>query len=450
MFNVDPDKGARGASGNAAGEGATRSDNLCRWGRLVEVPVDEIFGVAAAFKSDRRPVVASLGVAPGEGKMDLSIGAMVGENGRLHVSPEIAAAATRRHRWEGVEAPYLPQEGYAPFTECVTRLIHGVDAAVSRESRVVTIQTTGGSGALTIGGLLYKASLKGATPQVLRPTLAWPNYPRIFSHLGFEQGTFADYDATTRNFDGAPLLEAIGQLRAPTLIVLQPSCSNPTGNTPTLAWWRLVSSALVAKIASGVDVTVFFDSAYQGLGRGLTEDVEPIRLFVDAGIPTLTAWSGSKNFGLYNHRVGALSVTTDTQFEARLVRNNLCSIIRAEHSNCPALGAQLVADVLTDSQLKSNWELDLARLRLMITRNRNLVADAIKREDPDFDDRFIREGQGLFSHLGLTPRQADGMRADGIYMPMEGRIAYPLFDQSKAAYFARCFVARVREERGSR
>jgi aspartate/tyrosine/aromatic aminotransferase len=51
-----------------------------------------------------------------------------------------------------------------------------------------------------------------------------------------------------------------------------------------------------------------FDFAYQGFARGLEEDAEGLRAFAALHKELLVASSYSKNFGLYNERVGACTL----------------------------------------------------------------------------------------------------------------------------------------------
>jgi len=407
------------------------------WSALPYVEVDEIFGLDAAFKRDPRPEVTAKDVEVGAGKMNLSIGVFVNDSGKLHISDVITHARGRRANSGGVESPYLNQTGYAPFLDGVNRLIYGEESAPLAEGRVSTVQTVGGGNALFIGGMLYKESCDGEQPRLLLSENSWPNHPKIFNRLRYETTTYSDFDKKTRAFNGDKLLELVDSLQAPTLLLLQPSCSNPTGNGASKEWWVQLRDLVSRKNANGTVVTVFFDAAYQGFGESLAADVEPVRLFVKAGIPTMTSWSGSKNFGLYGARVGALSVATSTVTERALVHTNLCEIVRSIQSNCPRDGVELVGDVLSDPMLIAAWNQELLRLRSQLRQRRELVAEAIENRIPGYDTGFIRNGQGFFSHFGLTDQQAASLKESGVYLPMKGRVTFPLFRLVNVDYFAR-------------
>jgi len=62
----------------------------------------------------------------------------------------------------------------------------------------------------------------------------------------------------------------------------------------------------------------FFDFAYQGFSSGdANQDAASLRMFVDDGHLMGVVQSFSKNFGLYGHRVGTLSVVAANPDEAK-------------------------------------------------------------------------------------------------------------------------------------
>ena len=84
-------------------------------------------------------------------------------------------------------------------------------------------------------------------------------------------------------------------------MLLHGCCHNPTGIDPTPEQWQELA-ALSAKNGW----LPLFDFAYQGLANGLDEDAYGLRAFAANHKELLVASSFSKNFGLYNERVGAL------------------------------------------------------------------------------------------------------------------------------------------------
>ena len=101
---------------------------------------------------------------------------------------------------------------------------------------------------------------------------------------------------------------------------------------------------------------VFFDCAYQGFASGDAEaDAYAIRKFVEDGHYIMLSQSFAKNFGLYGERVGLFSIVTSSNEEAERVNSQIKLIVRAMYSNPPLHGARIVAEVLSDPELKAEW-----------------------------------------------------------------------------------------------
>lgn len=74
-----------------------------------------------------------------------------------------------------------------------------------------------------------------------------------------------------------------------------------------------------------------FDFAYQGFARGLEEDAEGLRAFAALHKELLVASSYSKNFGLYNERVGACTLVAADQETVDRAFSQMKSVIRANY-----------------------------------------------------------------------------------------------------------------------
>ena len=111
-----------------------------------------------------------------------------------------------------------------------------------------------------------------------------------------------------------------------------------------------------AKIVQAKKLFVIFDSAYQGFASGdPAVDAAAIRMFADLEIPFFVCQSYSKNFGLYNERAGCLLVCAATAAVTASVVSQLKIIVRANWSNPPAHGAQIVDIVLSFAAAGLVW-----------------------------------------------------------------------------------------------
>jgi aromatic-amino-acid transaminase len=135
------------------------------------------------------------------------------------------------------------------------------------------------------------------------------------------------------------------------------------------------------------------------------------------------ASSFSKSFSLYGERVGALSIVTSSQDEAAKVLSQVKRIIRTNYSNPPTHGGAIVAEVLTNPELRRLWESELTEMRERIRRMRLEMVDKLKTLNVKQDFSFVAKQRGMFSYSGLNPAQVDQLREEfAVYAISSGRI----------------------------
>ncbi|MEX1057413.1 MAG: aminotransferase class I/II-fold pyridoxal phosphate-dependent enzyme, partial [Natronospirillum sp.] len=201
-------------------------------------------------------------------------------------------------------------------------------------------------------------------------------------------------------------------------VVLHGCCHNPSGVDPTIAQWDRIGDALAASGA-----LAFVDFAYQGFGDGVEEDAVGLRLLIKKLPEMLIANSFSKNFGLYNERVGAITAISSTPEESSAVLSQLKALIRGIYSNPPCHGAAVVSTILNDPSLTAQWHEELDAMRNRINGLRTGLVEALQAQGVAQDFSFISEQKGMFSFSGLNKEQVVKLRETyGIYMVGSGRI----------------------------
>jgi aspartate/tyrosine/aromatic aminotransferase len=214
------------------------------------------------------------------------------------------------------------------------------------------------------------------------------------------------------------MLAGLKSLPEGDVVLLHGCCHNPTGIDPTLEQWRQIGEALAER-----RLLPMVDFAYQGLAEGVREDAAGVLSLVRPGCELLIASSFSKNFGLYNERVGALTVVAASEANAQTVLSQLKACIRANYSNPPAHGAAIITTVLNDPQLRAEWEGEVASMRDRINSMRRLFVDALQARGVQRDFSFITRQRGMFSFSGLTKDQVEALRSKyAIYVLGSGRI----------------------------
>ena len=147
------------------------------------------------------------------------------------------------------------------------------------------------------------------------------------------------------------------------------------------------------------------------------------RIVADHCREFLVATSYSKNFGLYSERVGALTLVADSAEAADAANSHMKICVRTNYSNPPAHGAQIVAEVLGDPELRQRWEVELAEMRTRINDMRHLFVETLDEQGAGRDFSFIARQRGMFSYSGLTPAQVQALRdRHSVYIIGSGRI----------------------------
>ena len=367
--------------------------------KVTPAPPDSILGLTEAFKKDAHPR-----------KMNLGVGVFVDEAGRTPILKSVKLAEQLMVANEETKT-YLPISGSSDYAKYVQNLMFGKDEPRSR-----TANTPGGTGALRVGAEFLKKILPSATLWVSRPT--WPNHLGVFSSAGFAVKEYPYYDPATHGLDFNRMIEALDKVPANDVVLLHVCCHNPTGVDVGRDQWRPLAD--VAKKRGWIP---FFDFAYQGFGDSLEEDRSGLIPFMELGLEGLISSSYSKNFGLYNERVGALTVVAAQPAAAETAFSQVKAVVRTIYSNPPSHGSQIVSTILQNTELRALWESEVRGMRERIAGTRVAMVEGLKQRNAPMDFSFIMKQKGMFSFSGLSDAQVAFLRGKkGIYMVGGGRI----------------------------
>ena len=240
------------------------------------------------------------------------------------------------------------------------------------------------------------------------------------------------YDPKTHGLDFAGMRSTLEGLAAGSIVVLHACCHNPTGVDLAQEQWQAVLDIVHSR-----GLVPFLDLAYQGFAEGLEADGYAARLFAEAMSPVFLSSSFSKSFSLYGERVGALSAVTASPDEAARVLSQLKRVVRANYSNPPTHGSQVVATVLSTPNLRSLWDRELGEMRERMKAMRRLLVDKIKARVPSADFGFVLKQRGMFSYSGLTKEQVGRLRSEfSIYAIDTGRICVAALNSKNVDYVA--------------
>ncbi len=387
-------------------------------------PRDPILGVNESFNADTNPA-----------KVNLGVGVYTDENGKIPVLECVKRAEVAMAE-KSAPRGYLPIDGIAAYDKATQALVFGADSDIVKNSRAVTVQAVGGTGALKVGADFLKRVSPDAAVYISNPS--WENHRALFESAGFDVRDYDYYDAGTRSLNFAGFLAAVKAMPVGSIVVLHACCHNPTGVDPTYAQWQEIAAAVRAG-----GLVPFLDMAYQGFGDGVTEDGAVVKLFSQTPGPIFVSSSFSKSFSLYGERIGALSVVAADKDEAQRVLSQLKRVIRTNYSNPPTHGGAVVAAALTDPEARVLWEKELGEMRDRIKAMRVALHGALKRLVPAANFENILTQRGMFSYSGLTKDQVHRLRNEfGIYAVDSGRICVASLNTKNVNYVAEA-IAKV-------
>ena len=367
--------------------------------KIQAAPADPILGLGEAFKAETRPE-----------KVNLGIGVYKDAAGKTPVLKAVKAAETRLLA-EEQSKNYLTIDGVAAYNAETQKLLFGEGSEVIASRRAKTAQSLGGTGALRVAAEFIKRQTGAQNVWISVPT--WPNHNAIFNAVGINIRDYRYYDKATHSLDWDGMIADLSEAEAGDVVLFHGCCHNPTGIDPTPEQWEKL-----AELSAQKGWLPLFDFAYQGFANGIEEDAYGLRAFAKRNPELLVASSYSKNFGMYNERVGAADEET-----ANRAFSQVKAIIRTLYSNPASHGGHTVAMVLQDPALKAQWIAELDEMRARIKEMRGQFVALLKECGAKQDFDFIVKQNGMFSFSGLTPEQVDRLKNEfAIYAVRSGRI----------------------------
>ncbi|QSX38877.1 amino acid aminotransferase [Shewanella sedimentimangrovi] len=368
-------------------------------------PADPILGLTDAFKAD-----------PRSEKINLGVGIFKDEAGDTPVLASVKQAEAILLAEESSKN-YLGIDGVQLYNKVVQELLFGNEHQVLKDKRAVTAQAPGGTGALRIAAEFVVRNTPSRVVWISNPT--WANHRSVFETAGLEVKEYAYYDAEQQDLDFSGMLASLADAQPGDLVLLHGCCHNPTGIDLNLSQWQTIADLCFEK-----SLVPLFDFAYQGFGKGLNEDAAGLRLLAAKVPELLVANSFSKNFGLYNERIGAVTLIADSAETAAVAFSQVKRTIRANYSNPPAHGALIVSTILSRPELRVLWEQELTTMRNRIAEMRTLFVASLKAEGVKQDFSFIERQAGMFSFSGLNKQQVQRLRDEfAVYIVGSGRIS---------------------------
>ena len=392
---------------------------------LEAAPADAILGLIAEHRNDTRAE-----------KIDLGVGVYRTTEGTTPVLDVVKRAEKILLDTQDSKA-YIGTAGAADFNVAMQNLIFGDSVA---DERLATIQTPGGSGSLRVAaGMILRASPE-ASVWVSEPT--WANHVPLLGGAGLNLKPHPYYDTKNHVIEIDEMLAALRQAPAGDVVLLHACCHNPSGLDPSIEEWQAIADVVVER-----ELVPFLDMAYQGFAQGLDADAYPVRLLAGRVPEMIVASSCSKNFGLYRDRVGTLTLLAADAASRDIVNSQVNSLVRTIYSVPPDHGAAVVSLILHDEALRSDWIVELTKMRERLREMRVLLNDALVEKAPDHDFSHLVRATGMFCFLGISAGQVARLKKDyGVYMVDSSRINVAGITPQNVAYLADSIAATLQGE----
>ncbi|XP_062375624.1 aspartate aminotransferase, cytoplasmic [Sardina pilchardus] len=371
-----------------------------------------VFKLSADFRDDKDPR-----------KVNLGVGAYRTDDSQPWVLPVVKKVEKMIVEDSSLNHEYLPILGLPEFRSNASKIALGDDSPAIKEKRVGAVQCLGGTGALKIGAEFLRRWYNGTdntkTPvYVSAPT--WENHNAVFGQAGFaDVRPYHYWDAEKRGLNLSGFLGDLEAAPEHSIFVLHACAHNPTGTDPTQDQWKQIAEIMMRR-----NLFVFFDSAYQGFASGcLDKDAWAVRYFVSQGFEMFCAQSFSKNFGLYNERVGNLTIVSKDEDNLTRVLSQMEKIVRVTWSNPPTQGARIVATTLCSPELFQMWKDNVKTMADRVLLMRAQLKEKLLALGTPGTWEHITEQIGMFSFTGLNPKQVEYMiKEKHIYLMASGRI----------------------------
>jgi aspartate aminotransferase len=387
---------------------------------LTQQAPDKIIMLSGMFRADPRAE-----------KIDLGVGVYKDADGNTPIMRAVKEAEKLLWNTETTKS-YTALIGDGAFHHAMADLVLGESVA---RDRLSFAHAPGGTGAIRQILELIKVASPDATIWMSNPT--WPNHPAMIKAVGIASQTYRYIDLETRAVDFEGMMADLAGIKSGDIVLLHGCCHNPTGANLNATQWGIVADLLIAKGA-----VPFVDIAYQGFGDGLAEDAFGTRLLAKKCPEVLISASCSKNFGIYRERCGLVIAISRDADQSALTQGMLSSLNRLSFSFPPDHGARLVTMILTDPELRADWEAELETVRTGMLQLRKMLADALRDETGSDRYGFIAEHRGMFSRLGLSEAQVQELRnKHAIYMIGDSRFNVAGLSERTIPIIAKAIVA---------
>lgn len=279
--------------------------------------------------------------------INATLGVLLDENGQLLEFKAVKEALLDIDMV--IAKNYLPQDGGALYKNSLQQYLFKskVDEVLDKY-HLASTWTSGGSGAL------YMAFKYDGAKRILLPNIRWNEYDQIVGAVNKEIGT---YNLLKNGaFDLESLKTEMINQDESVLVVINDPCQNPTGYVMSLAEHEALAK-LINEQSTTKKISLLLDVAYLDYSsEPYFEFLLPILEIYHSNVDIYIAFSGSKSFGIYGFRMGALLYLNENETKVTLFEQKIKRFAGAIYGAPNSISVQLLNEVIHKASLEDEQE----------------------------------------------------------------------------------------------
>lgn len=274
---------------------------------------------------------------------------------------------------------YSNSEGTPNFKKAVLLSVFGKYLEdLQKECFMDVIPTPGGSGALNLAFTNYVN--RGET--VLLPNHMWENYLNFGKDMGFNPDTYRLFNNEDQ-FDIEDINHKIDEIKKSQkriVILINDPCENPTGFCMKDEDYDSLLN--IAKNNKNNDFVYLMDVAYFDF-YNVNPDIIRSRYAKFKNLPSnaiaLFIYSGSKSFGLYGLRIGALIGLSKDEDEIVSFKDASAFSSRSKWSCASTLGISLIERMVLHDEYRFDYEEEVKFVCSMLEKRSEAFLESAKK-----------------------------------------------------------------------
>ena len=263
---------------------------------------------------------------------------------------------------------YGNSSGSPSFTKAILSSLFGKYInEIKKECYLDCIPTPGGTGALNLAFTNYVDKKES----LLLPNHMWENYLTYGIEMGFNSETYELFDDKGKfNIDSLKnKVSIIKETQKRVVILINDPCENPTGFCMEEEDYDNLID--ISRNNPSTDFVYVMDVAYFDF-YNVNPDKIRSRFAKFKDIPSnalvLFVYSGSKSFGLYGIRIGALVALSKDEKEIEVFNKASAFSCRCKWSSAPTIGMSIIEKLVLEDKNRISYEKEVKNVCEMLEK----------------------------------------------------------------------------------